>query len=105
MFTLPNMVLSIPILYLHPPMMVPYPSLPPHPKEISMHILVQDPTTPPSPPTFGTITNVGGRRNKKDPIAPLPPQVQTPCTLSEREGHPTNICPTLPELRNLIELP
>jgi hypothetical protein len=59
--TLPNMVLSIPVWYLHPPVMVPQPSLPPQIEGIPMQILVQAPTTPPSPPTIGTTATVGGR--------------------------------------------
>jgi hypothetical protein len=34
-----------------------------------------------------------------------PARAQPPCALCEREGHPTNRCPTLLELRNLIQLP
>jgi hypothetical protein len=70
-----------------------------------MQIPVQAPATPPSPPTASTTATVGGRRKKKEPTTPLPPRVQPPCTLCEREGHPTNRCPTLPELHNLIQLP
>jgi hypothetical protein len=70
-----------------------------------MQIPVQALTTPPSPPTASTTATTGGRRKKKDPTTPLPPRVQPPCTLCEREGHPTNRCPTLPELHNLIQLP
>jgi hypothetical protein len=99
------MILSIPICYLHPPVMVPQPSLPPQTKGIMMQILVQDPGTPLSPPTVGTSGIIGGRRNNKYPTSPLPPRVQPPCALCERDMHPTNRCPTLPMLRNLIQLP
>jgi hypothetical protein len=105
MLTLPNMVLAIPVWYLHPPTMVPQPSLPPQSEGIPMQIPVLTPATPPSPPIASTTATVGGRWKKKEPTAPLPPRVQPPCTLCEREGHPTNRCPSLPELRNLIQLP
>jgi hypothetical protein len=96
------MVLSIPVWYLHPPAMVPSPSLPPQAEGIPMQIPVQAPATPPTPPAGGN-TTTGGRQRKNEVIAP--PRAQPPCTLCEREGHPTNRCPTLPELRNLIQLP
>jgi hypothetical protein len=103
--TLPNMVLTIPVWYLHPPTMVPQPSLPPQSEGIPMQIPVLTPTTPPSPPISSTTATAGGRWKKKEPTTPLPPRVQPPCTLCEREGHPTNRCPSLPELHNLIQLP
>jgi hypothetical protein len=105
MLTLPNMVLTIPVWYLHPPAMVPQPSLPPQSEGIPMQIPVLTLATPPSPPISSTTATAGGRRKKKEPTAPLPPRVQPPCALCEREGHPTNRCPSLPELRNLIQLP
>jgi hypothetical protein len=71
--TLPNMVLSIPVWYLHPPEMVPQPSLPPQTEGIPMQIPVLTPTAPPSPPLTSTTTTAGGRRKNKDPTAPLPP--------------------------------
>jgi hypothetical protein len=92
--TLPNMVLAIPVWYLHPPEMVPQPSLPPQ-GGLPMTIPVLTPTTPilPNPPT-----TAGGRRKKKEPTAPLPPRIPPPCTLCEKEGHQTNDYPSLPEL-------
>jgi hypothetical protein len=98
--TLPNMVLAIPVWYLHPPEMVPRPSLPPQ-EGFPMTILVLTPTTPilPTPPAPD-----GGRRKKKEPTAPLPPRIPPPCALCEKEGHQTNNFPSLPELRNLIPL-
>jgi hypothetical protein len=105
MLTLPNMVLAILVWYLHPPAMVPQPSLPPQTKGMPMQIIVLTPATPPSPPLASTTTMAGGRRKKKEPIAPLHPSVQPPYALYEREGHPTNRCPSLPKLRNLIQLP
>jgi hypothetical protein len=99
------MVIAIPVWYLHPPSMVPTPSLPPQTEGLPMQIPVQAPTTPPPPTTGGNTTTTGGRRRKNEPIAPLPPRAQPPCALCEREGHPTNICPTLPKLHNLIQLP
>jgi hypothetical protein len=62
-------------------------------------------TTPPSPPISNTTAMVGGRRKKKEPIAPLPPQFQLPFTLCERKGHPTHICPSLLELHSFIHPP
>jgi hypothetical protein len=94
--TLPNMVLAIPVWYLHPPEMVP------HPQEgLPMKISVLTPTTPilPTPPAI-----VGGRQKKKEPTAPLPLRIPPPCTLCEKEGHQTNNFPSLPELRNLIPI-
>jgi hypothetical protein len=51
MLTLPNMVLAIPVCYLHPPEVVPCPSLPPQ-EGLPMMILILTPTTPilPNPP-------------------------------------------------------
>jgi hypothetical protein len=98
--TLPNMVLAIPMWYLHPPEMVPHPSLPPQ-EGLPMTIPVLTPTTPilPTPPA-----TAGGRRKKKEPSAPLPPCIPPPCTLCEKEGHQTNNFPSLPKLQNLIHL-
>jgi hypothetical protein len=98
--TLPNMVLSIPVWYLHPPEMVPRPSLPPQ-EGIPMTIPILTPTTPrlTNPPATAR-----GRRKKKEPTTPLPPCIPPPCALCEKEGHQTNNCPSLPELRNLIPL-
>jgi hypothetical protein len=96
--TLPNMVLAILVWYLHPPEMVPRPSLPPQ-EGLPMTILVLTPTTPilTNPPA-----TAGGRRKKKEPTAPLPPCIPPLCTLCEKEGHQTNNYPSLPELWNLI---
>jgi hypothetical protein len=101
MLTLPNMVLAIPVWYLHPPEMVPQPSLPPKKEGIPMTIPILTPTTPPltNPPA-----TAGGRRKKKEPIAPLPPRIPPPCALCEKEGHQINNCLSLPELWNLIPL-
>jgi hypothetical protein len=99
------MVLEIPVWYLHPPEMVPQPSLPPQIEGILMQIPILTPIPPPSPPPTSTITTAGGRWKNKDPTAPLPPRVQPPCALCNKYGHPTNKCPSLPELRNLIQLP
>jgi hypothetical protein len=98
--TLPNMVLAIPVWYLHPPEMVPRPSLPPQ-EGFPMTIPILTPTTPilTNPPT-----TAGGRRQKKEPTAPLPPRIPPPCALCEKESHQTNNCSSLPELRNLIPL-
>jgi hypothetical protein len=94
MLTLPNMVLAIPVWYLHPPEMVPCPQ-----EGLPMTIPVLTPTTPilPTPPA-----TTGGRKKKKEPTAPLPPCIPPPCALCDKEGHQTNNCPSLPELRNLI---
>jgi hypothetical protein len=103
--TLPNMVLTIPIWYLHPPAMVPQPSLPPQLEGIPMQIPVLTLTTPLSPLIASTTATTGGRQKKNEPTAPLPPRVQPLYTLCKREGHPTNRCPSLPDLHNLIQLP
>jgi hypothetical protein len=100
MLTLPNMVLAIPVLYLHPPEMVPQPSLPPQ-EGLLMTIPVLTPTTP---PLTTLLVTVGGRRKKKEPTATLPPCIPPPCALCEKEGHQTNNFPSLPELRNLVPL-
>jgi hypothetical protein len=102
--TLPNMVLAIPVWYLHPPEMVPQPSLPPQIEGIPMQIPILTPTIPSTPPLTNLPATAGGRRKKKEPTTPLPPCIQPPCTLCEKDGHPTNKCPSLPELRNLIQL-
>jgi hypothetical protein len=100
MLTLPNMVLAIPVWYLHPPAMVPRPSLPPQ-EGLPMMIPVLTPTTPilPTPPA-----TAGGRRKKKETTTPLSPCIPPPCALCEKEGHQTNNFPSLPELQNLIPL-
>jgi hypothetical protein len=102
--TLPNMVLAILVWHLHPPEMVPRPSLAPQKEGIPMMIPILTPTIPSTPPLTTLPAIVGGRRKKKDPIAPLPPCVQPPCTLCEKDGHQTNNCPSLLELWNLIPL-
>jgi hypothetical protein len=48
MLTLPTMVLEIPVWYLHPPEVVPQPSLPPQKEGIPMSIPILTPTTPPT---------------------------------------------------------
>jgi len=70
-----------------------------------MQIPVLTPATPPSPPLASTTATTGARQKNKYPTAPLPPRVQPPCALWEREGHPTNKCPSLLELRKLIQFP
>jgi hypothetical protein len=98
-------VLEIPLWYLHAPAMVPQPSLPPQIEGISMHIPILTANAPPSPPLASATTTARGRWKKKDPTTPLPPWVQPPCALCKKDGHPTNKCSSLPELRNLIQLP
>jgi hypothetical protein len=99
------MVLAIPVWYLHPPEMVP------HPQEgLPMKILVLTPNTPLAPILPTPLTPIlptppataGGRRAKREPTAPHPPRIPPPCALCDKEGHQTNNCPSLPELRNLI---
>jgi hypothetical protein len=102
--TLPNMVLAIPVWYLHPPEMVPQPSLPPQTKGIPMKIPILTPTIPSTPPLTTLPATAGGRRKKKEPTTPLPPCIQPPCVLCEKDGHQTNNFPYLLELRNLIPL-
>jgi hypothetical protein len=98
------MVLEIPVWYLHPPKMVPQPSLPPKMEGIPMTIPILTPTIPPTPPLTNLPATAGGRQKKKDPTTPLPPCIQPPCALCEKDGHQTNNCPSLPELWNLIPL-
>jgi hypothetical protein len=105
MLTLPNMVLEIPVWYLHPPEMVPQPSLPPQTKGVPMQIPILTPATPPTSPITNTIITAGGRQKKKEHTTPIPPRVQPPCVLCEKDGHPTKKFPSLPELHNLIQLP
>jgi hypothetical protein len=95
--TLPNMVLAIPVWYLHPPEMVPRPQA-----GLPMMILVLTPTTSTTPILPTPPATAGGRRKQKEPTAPLPPHIPPPCALCDKEGHQTNNYPSLPELRNLI---
>jgi hypothetical protein len=95
--TLPNMVLAIPLWYLHPPEMVPRPQA-----RLPMTILVLTPNAPTTPILPTPPATAGGKRAKKEPTAPLPPCIPPPCALCDKEGHQTNNCPSLPELRNLI---
>jgi hypothetical protein len=103
--TLPNMVLAIPVWYLHPPEMVPRPQA-----GLPMTIPVLTPNTPIAPILPTPLTPIlptppataGGRRAKKEPTTPRPPRIPPLCTLCDREGHQTNNFPSLPELRNLI---
>jgi hypothetical protein len=95
--TLPNMVLAIPVWYLHPPEMVPRPQA-----GLPMAIPILIPTTPTSPILPTPPSTAGDRRKQKEPTAPYPPRIPPPCALCEKEGHQTNNCPSLPELRNLI---
>jgi hypothetical protein len=103
--TLPNMVLTIPVWYLHPPEMVPRPQA-----GLPMTIPVLTPNTPIAPILPTPLTPIlptppataGGRRAKKEPTAPRPPRIPPPCALCDKEGHQTNNFPSLPKLRNLI---
>jgi hypothetical protein len=101
--TLPNMVLALPVWYLHPPAMVPQTSLP-QTEGIPMTIPILTPTIPSTPPITNPPATAGGRRKKKEPTAPLPLHIPPPCALCEKDGHPTHRCPSVPELRNLIPL-
>jgi hypothetical protein len=99
------MVLAIPVWYLHPPEMVPRPQA-----GLPMTIPVLTPNPPITPILPTPLTPIlptppapaGGRKTKKEPTAPRPPRIPPPCTLCNKEGHQTNNCPSLPELRNLI---
>jgi hypothetical protein len=95
--TLPNMVLAIPVWYLRPPEMVPRPQ-----EGFPMAIPVLTPTPPTTPILPTPPATARGRRKQKEPVAPRPPRIPPPCALCEKEGHQTNNCPSLPELRNLI---
>jgi hypothetical protein len=95
MLTLPNMELAILVWYLHPLEMVPQPSLPPTTEGIPMTIPILTPTIPSTPPLTNLPATARGSRKKKELAAP--------CTLCEKERHPTKKCPSLPELHNLIQ--
>jgi hypothetical protein len=101
--TLPNMVLALPVWYLHPPAMVPQTSLP-QMEGIPMTIPILTPTIPSTPPITNPPAIAGGRRKKKEPTTPLPLHIPPPCALCEKDGHPTHRCPSVPELRSLIPL-
>jgi hypothetical protein len=81
------MVLEILVWYLHPPTMVPQPSLPPQTKRIPMKILVPTLTAPPTSPLATTAATARGIHKKKEPTAPLPPRVEPPCALCQKDGH------------------
>jgi hypothetical protein len=74
--TLPNMVLAIPVWYLHPPEMVPRPQA-----GLPMTIPVLTPNAPTTPILPTPPATAGGRRAKKEPTAPLPPRIPPPCAL------------------------
>jgi hypothetical protein len=97
--TLPNMVLAIPVWYLHPPEMVPCPQEGlPHGDSYSHPHHPHYPHTPhPSGYSWGQEEAEGAHLSRPPRIPPL-------CTLCEKEGHQTNNCPSLPELRNLFPL-
>jgi hypothetical protein len=95
--TLPNMVLAIPVWYLHPPEMVPRPQA-----GLPMTIPVLTPNAPTTPILPTPPVTAGGRRAKKEPTTPLPLRIPPPCVLCDKEGHQTHNFPSLPELRNLI---
>ena len=84
--------------------MVPRPSLPPQTEGIPMMIPILTPTIPSTPLLTHLPATAGGRRKKKEPTTPLPPHIQPPYALFEKDGHQTNNYPSLPELRNLIQL-
>jgi hypothetical protein len=84
--------------------MVPQPSLPPQMNGIPMMIPILTPTIPATPPLTTLPAIAGGRQKKKEPTAPLPPCIQHPSVLCEKDGHQTNNCPSLPKLQNLIPL-
>jgi hypothetical protein len=85
------MVLAIPVWYLHPPEMVPQPSLPPHMQGIPMTIPILTPTIPSTPPLTNPPTTARSRRKKKEPTAP-PPHVSNLLARYVRKMHtqPTN---------------
>jgi hypothetical protein len=67
-----------------------------------MTILVLTPNTPTTPILPTPPATAGGSRAKKEPTTPRPPRIPPSCELCDKEGHQTNNCPSLPELRNLI---
>jgi hypothetical protein len=64
------MVLAIPVWYLHPPAMVPQPSLPPQTEGIPMQIPIPTPTTPLASPLATTAATTGADIKRNSP--PLP---------------------------------
>jgi hypothetical protein len=72
MLTLPNMVLAIPVWYLHPPEMVPQPSFHPQTEGILMQIPILTPTIPPTLPLTSTPATAGGRQKRKIPPLHFP---------------------------------
>jgi hypothetical protein len=85
MLTLPNMVLEIPVWYLHPPEMVPQPSLPPQTEGVPMQIPIPTPEATPSPPLANPIYSWGQTKEER-------------AHRSSPSSHPTSLC-TLRERR------
>jgi hypothetical protein len=69
-----------------------------------MMIPILTPTIRYTPPLTNLPATTEGRRKKKEPTTPLPPCVQPPCVLCDKDGHPTKKFPSLPTLHNLIPL-
>ena len=123
--TLPNMVLALPVWYLHPPAIVPQTSLP-QTEGIPMTIPILTPTIPSTPPITNPLAIAGGRRKKTEPIAPLPPCIPSPlatiaspvvtspnssnkgprtkfvCAICSNYGHYTHHCPSIPYVRHTL---
>jgi hypothetical protein len=73
MLTLPNMVLAILVWYLHPPEMVPQPSLPPQMEGIPMTIPIIILTIPSTPPlTTPPLPQLGAGERRKSPQLHFP---------------------------------
>jgi len=56
-------------------------------------------------PTFHHHHDSWGHTEEERAHHSTSPRVQSPCVLCEKEGHPTNQFPSLPEVCNLIQLP
>jgi hypothetical protein len=67
MLTLPNMVLAILVWYLHPPEMVPRPSLPPQMEGIPMTIPILTPTIPSTLPLTTPLPQLGAGERRRSP--------------------------------------
>jgi hypothetical protein len=91
MLTLPNMVLAIPVWYLHPPEMVPQPSLPPQMEGIPMTIPILTPTIPSTPPLTNLLATAGGRERRRSPQLHFPHASNLlACYVRKMDTKPTN---------------
>jgi hypothetical protein len=62
-------------------------------------------TTIPPPPLLAPLSLLGADERRKSPQLHFLLEFNLLAHYAKEMGHPTNRCPTLPELRNLIQLP